>query len=59
MAQCVQGIWKRLDASDCERFTLVWETKELIQLNINLKQFAIAFVRPCALLPAKSAACCC
>ena len=47
----VQGVWQRLDTSDCERFTLVWETKELIQLNWNLTQFALALVSPaCASL---------
>ena len=42
----MQGAWRRLAADDCERFALVWETKELIALNWSLTQFALSLVRP-------------
>ena len=40
----MQGAWRRLAADDCERFALVWETKELIALNWSLTQFALNLV---------------
>lgn len=42
----MQGAWRRLAADDCERFALVWETKELIALNWSLTQFALSLVTP-------------
>ena len=40
----MQGAWRRLAGDDCERFTLVWETQELIGLNWSLTQFALSLV---------------
>ena len=38
-------VWRGLEAADCERFGLVWESKELLTLNNTLLTFIKSQVR--------------
>ena len=38
------GVWQHVGSSDCERFALVWETEELIELNSGIMKFVASLV---------------
>ena len=48
-----EDVWRHLSTTEAERFTLVWETKELIQLNNSIMNMLLNQVwcasvpRPC------------